>query len=104
MDPSTILATLIRHGGLVIPKSLQDELLAIVKVCHVDQVQWNPVQKRLMFTNFTVSLPGMQQQSLRVGRLFLGWESYAKPCLNIEIDDIDVLVEFTNLQLTKTNW
>lgn len=104
VDPSKVLATLIQHGGLIVPKSLQGELLAIVKVCHIGDVQWNPVQKKLRFTNFTVSLPGMQQQSMRVGRLSLGWESYAKPCLNIEINDIHVLVEFTNLLLTKTNW
>jgi len=104
VDPSKILATLIQRGGLILPASLQNELLAIIKVCHVADVQWNPVEKRLLFTNFTVSLPGLKHESLRVGKLFVSWESYAKPCLNIEIEDVDLLVEFTNLFLTKTNW
>jgi hypothetical protein len=104
VDPSKILATLIQRGGLVLPVSLQKELLAIVKVCHAADVQWNPVQKCLLFTNFTVSLPGLKHESLRVGKFFVSWESYAKPCFNIEIEDIDLLVEFTNLLLTKTNW
>lgn len=104
IDPSNILKIMIQRGGLILPKSIQEELLAVAKVCHVDQVQWNAVQKRLMMTNFTVTAPGMQTPSLRVGRLFVSWESYTKPCLNIEVDDVDVLLEFTNLLLTKNNW
>jgi len=76
----------------------------MAKVCHVEEVQWNPVQKRLLLTNVTVTSPGMQEPSLRVGRLFVSWESYTKPCLTIELDDVDVLLEFTNLLLTKNNW
>jgi hypothetical protein len=104
IDPSKILTTVIERGGLILPKSIQRELLAMSRVCHVDQVQWNPVQKRLLLVNVTVTAPGMKEHSLRVGRAFVSWESYTKPCLNIEVDDVDMLLEFTNLLLTKTNW
>lgn len=76
-----------------------------MKVCHVDHVEWNPVQKRLVFNNFTVTAPGMDGvDSLRVGRVSVSWESYTSPCLDIEVDDVDVLLEFSNLLLTKNNW
>jgi hypothetical protein len=104
IDPSKILVTVIERGGLILPKSIQRELLAMSRVCHVDQVQWNPVQKRLLLVNVTVTAPGMKEHSLLIGRVSVSWESYTKPCLNIEVDDVDMLLEFTNLLLTKNNW
>lgn len=105
MDPSRILTTLVNNCGLVLPKSIQKELIDVMQVCHVDHVAWNPVQKRLVFNNFTVATPGMDGvESLRVGRVSVSWESYTSPCLDIEVDDVDVLLEFSNLLLTKNNW
>jgi len=53
----------------------------------------------------TVSLnPGDKVPALRVGRFYLSWDSYLKPCVEMELDDVDLLVEFWNLMLTRTNW
>ena len=39
-----------------------------------------------------------------MGRLFLRWDSYRRPCIEIVVEDVDVLVDFVNLILSKTNW
>jgi hypothetical protein len=103
VDPAKIIGLLIHRGGLVLPKYIQDELLSISNVCAVDAAQLNVMDRKLEFTNFTVAIPGYQK-ALRVGRLSMTWDSYLKPCVDIELDDVDLLVEFTNLLLTKTNW
>jgi hypothetical protein len=103
VDPAKIIGLLIHRGGLVLPKYVQDELVSTSKVCAVDAAQLNVMDRKIEFTNFTVALPG-SPKALRVGRLLMTWDSYLKPCVDIELDDVDLLVEFTNLLLTKTNW
>jgi hypothetical protein len=98
------MSTLIHRGGLILPKSIQEELLAVSKICNVDDAQWNLLQRRLLFLNFTVTLPGDDYHALKVGRVEVTWGSYTKPIINLEIDDVDVLLEFANLLLTKNNW
>ena len=103
VDPAKIIGLLIHRGGLLLPKDIQDELIATAKVCSVDEAQLNLLERRILFSNFTVTLPA-SRKALRVGRFHVSWDSYLKPCLDIELDDVDILVEFTNLMLTRTNW
>ena len=70
---------------------------------HVDEAKLNLIDRELIIRNFTVGLPG-QGDSLRVGRVDVRWDSYTKPCVDIEVDNVSVLVEFTNLALTRNNW
>ena len=104
VDPSKILSVLVKRGGLLIPKSVEKELLALANVLHVDQASLNLVERQLIVKNFTVSLPRSSEQSMRVGRVHVRWDSYTKPCVDIEVDDVGVLLEFTNLLLTRSNW
>ena len=107
---------LLRGGGLVLPKPLQNDLRAVLEVLHVDdqramleffhvdELHWNPIQNRLVFTNLTVRLPRAPMWSLRTERLSFSWESCIKPSVHMEIDGIDILLEFTNLLMMRTNW
>lgn len=103
VDPSKILSTLIQKGGLFIPKESQKGIEVLRRVCSVDRAELNVVEKRLLLHNFTIALP-REQKALRIGRVYLHWDSYRRPCLDIEVDEVDVLVEFTNLMLTRNNW
>eukprot|EP00542_Grammatophora_oceanica_P011912 CAMPEP_0194049636 /NCGR_PEP_ID=MMETSP0009_2-20130614/30800_1 /TAXON_ID=210454 /ORGANISM="Grammatophora oceanica, Strain CCMP 410" /LENGTH=428 /DNA_ID=CAMNT_0038695837 /DNA_START=97 /DNA_END=1383 /DNA_ORIENTATION=+ len=102
IDPSKILPVLIRRGGLVMPKNIQKELLSLSKFCHTDLANLNLVKKRLELRNVTISFQGTD--ALRIGRICLKWESYTKPCIDVEVDDVDISLEFTNLMLTDNNW
>lgn len=103
VDPSKILSTMMKHGGLIIPKSSRKELEVFAKVCHADQVRLNVVQRKLEVKNFVVQLPG-EDEALRIGRVYLHWDSYIKPCIEIEVDNVSILVEFHNVIFTKNNW
>lgn len=103
VDPSKILSTLVKRGGLLIPKSLEKEIDALKKVLRVEQAELNLYEKQLILYNFTIALKG-KKNAVRVGRVFVHWDSYTKPCIDIEVDEVDVLVEFTNLMLTHNNW
>ena len=104
VDPSKILSVLVNRGGLLLPKSVEKELLALGKVLHVSEAGLNLVERQLVVKNFTVSVPGSDRESLRVGRVHVTWDSYTKPCVDIEVEDVDVLIEFVNLMLTRNNW
>lgn len=96
------------------PKDIQKDLVDVLaRVCRVQEVQLNVLEKELLFFNLTVRHPSslsqnqqQQQQlpSLRIGRIRIKWDSYMKPCVDIEVDDVDILVEFSNLMLTRNNW
>jgi hypothetical protein len=103
VNPSKILSTLVKRGGLLIPKSVEKEIDALKKVLHVEEAELNLIEKQLILYNFTIALKGYKN-AVRVGRVFVHWDSYTKPCIDIEVDEVDVLVEFTNLMLTHNNW
>ena len=104
VDPSKILKVLVNRGGLILPKSVEKELLALKNVLHVDAASLNLVERQLIVSNFTVSVKGSDTVSLRVGRVHVTWDSYTKPCVDVQVENVDVLVEFTNLMLSRTNW
>lgn len=104
VDPSKILNVLVNRGGLILPKSVEKELLALKNVLHVDKASLNLVERQLIVSNFTVSVKGSDTVALRVGRVHVTWDSYTKPCVDVQVENVDVLVEFTNLMLSRTNW
>jgi hypothetical protein len=103
VDPSKIISLMTRYGGLLIPKSAEKDVEVFSKVCHAESVKLNVIQRKLLVENFTVRLPG-KEDALKIGRLFLRWDSYRKPCIEIEVDDVAITVEFLNVMLTKNNW
>ena len=105
VNPSRLVKYLVRHGGLVLPKSAKEDVKVFGKVCHADEVLLNVLQKKIQVRNFELHAEGNRKDVLlRIGRMYLEWNSYRKPCLSIEVDDVDILVEFLNVVLTKNNW
>ena len=103
VDPSKIVSMMIKHGGLLLPDSSKKDLDVLAKVCHAEDVKLNVVERKLEITNFSVRLPE-EEDALRIGRVYLRWDSYLRPCVEIEVDDVYVLVEFMNVLLSKNNW
>ena len=103
VDPSKIVSLMMKHGGLLMPESSKNDIEILAKVCHADKVKLNIVERKLQIKNFVVQLPG-EDAALRIGRLDLHWDSYLKPCIEVEMADLFVLVEFFNIILTKNNW
>ena len=103
INPSKVLKTLIRRGGLFIPKTIDNDIDILRAVISCESTELNVVEKRMVLYNFRLGLPN-RPASLRIGRVFLHWDSYRRPTLDIEVDDVDVIVEFTNLVLTRNNW
>jgi hypothetical protein len=105
VNPSKMVTYMINHGGLVLPKSAKDDLQIFSKVCHADEVLLNVLEKKMQIRNFTLHTEGNKKDiALRIGRMYVEWNSYRKPCLSIEVDDVDMLVEFMNIILTQSNW
>lgn len=104
VNPSKILSVLVNRGGLLLPSSVEKELLALSNVMHVDSASLNLVERVLVVKNFTVSVPGSNTDSLRVKSVQVTWDSYTKPCVDVQVEDVVVLAEFTNLLLTRNNW
>jgi len=117
VDPSKILISMITNGGLFLPREIEQELNDLAQICHVDEAKLDIINRRLVLYNFTVSLPKLmktstfqQQQSsesnppLTIGRVDLRWDSYINPCLFLQVENVSIVVEFTNILLTQNNW
>jgi hypothetical protein len=100
VDPTLVLTTLIDRGGLLIPDSAEADLQAVRNFLHVEKAEMNVVEKHLILHNFWIGIKG-EAAALRIGRVYVRWGSYIQPCLNIEVDDVEVFVEFMNLLLTE---
>jgi hypothetical protein len=105
VDPSNIISHMVKHGGLVLPKNTEKDLKVFAKVCSVDEVLLNVVERKLQIRNFVLHVEGDRDDvALRIGRVLVEWDSYLRPCLSVEVDDIEILVEFLNIMLSKNNW
>jgi len=103
------LYAMIKHGGLVIPSSMEKDLNILYHACKCDMSSLDVINRELEVKNFSVALPTKREDiavppALRIGRLFLKWDSYRAPCIEIVVEDVDIMVEFVNLLLTKNNW
>ena len=58
----------------------------------------------MIVEGFTISHPDQEEASLFVEKFILKWDSYRKPCLEITLENVHLLMEFMNLLLTKNNW
>ena len=106
VDPSNIVSQMIQHGGLLVSPAMDRDLKLMGKFCRAESCQLNVVERRLLIHNFTIRLPDdpSQDDALRIHRIALHWDSYRKPCVEIEVDDVFILVDFFNVFLTKNNW
>jgi len=100
IDPSNILSVLVKKAGFFLDPKLKD----LANLLHCDEAKLNVAKKELLITNFTVSLPDADQGSLKIGRIHVTWDSYRRPCVDIQVENVDILVEFVNLFFTKNNW
>ena len=112
VDPQNIIRLVCRHGGIVLPESIKKDLDVLASVCHCAETSLDLINKELVVTGFQVAMPMKKKKAngektktaLRVGRIYLTWDSYLKPCIDIEVEDVDILIEFVNLILSKNNW
>ena len=102
IDPTEILSALLGEG-LWIPHDAAHDLKVLRKVLRVEKAELNLVERHLILHHFSVGLEG-QPDALRIRNVYIQWDSYLRPCLDVMIDGVDILVEFANLLLTRNNW
>ena len=103
VDASNILSVLVDKAGFFLDPQLRN----LRQFVHCDEAKLNVARKELIISNFTVSLPSSStssQDSLKIGRIHVTWDSYSRPCLDIEVENVDILVEFVNLLFSRNNW
>ena len=127
MDPSRVLSLLVNHGSswIVNDPVMVENLEILFNVCHAEEVDWNPVERNLVIRNFSVNLPeGTDEKkkngagagvvstanddddhdALHIGRVFVQWDSYLQPCVDIEVDNVTITVDFVDVLMSETNW
>mmetsp|Transcript_29958 Transcript_29958/g.66370 ORF Transcript_29958/g.66370 Transcript_29958/m.66370 type:complete len:409 (+) Transcript_29958:138-1364(+) len=115
LHPLGIVSYVVKSKTLrrVLPSYIEHDLRILQDVCSADVFKVDIVRRELLLTNFTVCSSSActrststdnPRPSLRVGFANVSWESYIRPCVRVEMSDVDVLVEFTNLLLSRTNW
>ena len=71
VDPSKILSTLVKRGGLLIPDSVEKEIDALKQVLHVEEAELNLIEKQLILYNFTIALKGHKNNNNNNNSLIL---------------------------------
>lgn len=104
IDPQKIIPSVRKYSGLILPKKVEQDLDILNKICNCDEAYLDLYNRVLEVTNFTISLPGDDEASARVKRFRMSWDSYTKPCFDVEVEGVEILVAFVNLLLTKNNW
>lgn len=104
IDPTKILAHLVNRGGLVLPHGASKHLEIARKVMGVQHAELNIVSRDLVLHNLTVREDDSSEPALRIGRTAIRWDGYVRPTLDVLVDGVEVLVEFTNVMLTENNW
>ena len=101
VDPSSILSLLVKSASFFLDPKLQQ----LACLLHANETKLSVVDRELLIENLTVSIPNQPQYpALRIGRIHVAWDSYTRPCLDVQVEDVDIVVEFTNLLLTRNNW
>ena len=103
VDPYAILSTLTDAGEHVFADSLYRDLKTFQRVVQCKDSKLHITKRDLILQNVTVGYR-KQPPLMTIGTLRLRWKSYSEPTFSIEIDDVDILIRFENMFLTKTNW
>jgi hypothetical protein len=98
IDPTETLSYLIK-SGLVLSPETRKELDRLALVTSVERAQFNALKRELILHNVVLG-----PNALQIGRVQVKWDSYLQPSLEIAVSDVSILVEFTNLFLTHSNW
>ena len=108
VDPQNIIRLVCRHGGVVLSESIKKDLDVLASVCQCTETSLDLINKELVVKGFQVAMPMKKKANgektktaLRVGRIYLTWDSYLKPCIDIEVEDADILIESVNLILNR---
>jgi len=111
IDPQKIVSMICKYGGIILPKTIERDLKLLESTCQCDETSLDLINRELKVSNLTIAMPPddlkdtrRQRPAVRVERVYIRWDSYIKPCFEIEVDNVDVLVEFVNLILTRNNW
>lgn len=114
VDSQNIIRLICKHAGMVLPEHITRDLEIISSVCECDDTSLDLIHKELRIQNIKIVIPkengnkysGLKEEraALSIGTLCLSWDSYLRPCIDIEVENVNILVEFINLILTKNNW
>lgn len=102
VKPGKILSTLM-HYGMLIPTDAQDEIEVLRDILHADRAELSVINKELVLHNLVVGRPG-QDNLLRVQKVFVRWDSFTQPCLDVVLSGVQVYIEFFHLRPSKNNW
>ena len=103
VDPSRLIGLMVNHGGLILPAYVKKDMETLSMLCHAEEVKLNVYEKQLLVRKFAVRLPD-SEDALRIDKILVCWDSYRHPCIEVEVDDVYVLIEFFDLLLIKNNW
>jgi len=116
VDPAALLSSRILQR--LLPSYLERDLEVLRRVCSANVTRFDIAGRELLVRNFTLrsdkqhggdaaataAASSSSPPAVQVGYLNVSWDSYLRPCLDVELADVDVSVDFTNVLLTRTNW
>lgn len=104
INPFKVAKPVAGAAGIVAPKFVRKNIELLEEIFGVDDAQWTVFGQTVVLQNCAVGFKNHTDPALRIGRLAVHWDSLSSPMIDIEVEDVEVSVEFANLLMTKTNW
>jgi len=107
-DPQQIVQKILQNynkNGWIVSKSVERDLNIILSVSDADVTYFDWIGRELEVFNYTLRHPNINDAVLlKVGHFHVKWDSYLQPSFQIKVENIDIILAFTNIFLTETNW
>ena len=92
-------------NGWIVSKSVEHDIHIILSVSDADVIYFDWFKREIEMFNFTLHNPNRTNTTLLTMEYFhVTWDSYLWPSFQIQVQNLDILLEFTNIFLTETNW
>lgn len=104
VNPIRLLSPFVNTAKAVAPASVRRNIDLFEELFKVKGAEWSIFHQRVVLDHCILRLRDQPFPALSIGRLDVHWDSLITPTIDIEVDDVVINVEFTNMSLSRSNW
>lgn len=104
INPIRLLSPLVNTAKTLAPASVRRNIDLLEGLFDVKDAKWSIFHQRVVLDRCTLRLRNQPRPALTIGRLDIHWDSLTTPTVDIEIGDVLINVEFTNMLMSRNNW
>jgi hypothetical protein len=104
VNPIRLASPFLNTAKTVAPASVQHNIDLLKGLFDIKEAKWSIFQQRVVLGRCVLRLRDQPSPALTIGRLDVHWDSLTTPTVDIEIEDVSINIEFTNVLMSRNNW